>query len=191
MDRKNLRNMRLKQTAVLNGLLLFVMILYFLITNFFIISFSQFFLVLGILVLIQGVFGLVKGDSTKSIFPILEKVAIYEKQKMGKEWYKQRKVSYIWSLVLSCILFLQSFTNRGYTGNVVQLDFKLMIIMTFVFLTMLNISLMIHNRKVDRSVSELDMKGYTWKSNIIAVAIGIVFAFVMIFFTIFYIMSGI
>ncbi|WP_211277454.1 hypothetical protein [Ureibacillus manganicus] len=118
-------------------------------------------------------------------------MAIYEKQKMGKEWYKQRKVSYIWSLVLSCILFLQSFTNRGYTGNVVQLDFKLMIIMTFVFLTMLNISLMIHNRKVDRSVSELDMKGYTWKSNIIAVAIGIVFAFVMIFFTIFYIMSGI
>lgn len=191
MDRKNLRNMRLKQTAVLNGLLLFVMILYFLITNFFTISFSQFFLVLGILVLIQGVFGLVKGDSTKSIFPILEKVAIYEKQKMGKEWYKQRKVSYIWSLVLSCILFLQSFTNRGYTGNVVQLDFKLMIIMTFVFLTMLNISLMIHNRKVDRSVSELDMKGYTWKSNIIAVAIGIVFAFLMIFFTIFYIMSGI
>lgn len=190
MERKELRHMRLKQVAILNGLYLTVMILYFIITKLFVITFAHFFLVLGVVVLMQGVFGFIKGDSTKSIIPIIEQVAIYEKQKMGSEWYKQRKVSYVWTLILSCILFLQSYMNWSYTDKVFQIDMMFMIIVTVLFLVMLNITLIIHNRKVDRATSELDMKGYTWKSNLIAVAVGIVFAFVMIFIIIFYIMSG-
>jgi amino acid transporter len=72
----------------------------------------------------------------------------------------QRKVGYIWNLILSGLMFLQSF----------------MLIMVFFLLVMINISLIIHFRKVDRSTSESDMKGYTWESNLIAVAVGIVFA---------------
>ena len=64
-------------------------------------------------------------------------------------------------------------------------------IMTFFLLVMINISLIIHFRKVDRSTSELDMKGYTWKSNLIAFAVGIVFALIMVVVTISYIISGI
>ena len=191
MESTELSNMRLKQVAVTNGLILTVMIIFFIITNVFAITFAHFFLVLGVLVLIQGVFGFIKGDSTKSIIPIFEKVAIYEKQKMGSEWYKQRKVSYVWNLILSCLLFLQSYWNRDSTDNVFQIELMFMFIMTFFLLVMINISLVIHFRKVDRSTSELDMKGYTWKSNLIAVAVGIVFALVMFFITLSYIISGI
>ena len=191
MESTELSNMRLKQVAVTNGLILTAMIIFFIITNVFTITFAHFFLVLGVLVFIQGVFGLIRGDSTKSIIPIFEKVAIYEKQKMGSEWYKQRKVGYVWNLVLSCLLLLQSYWNRDSTDNVFQIDLMFMFIMTFFLLVMINISLIIHFRKVDRSTSELDMKGYTWKSNLIAVAVGIVFALVMIVITLSYIMSGI
>jgi hypothetical protein len=109
MESTELSNMRLKQVAVTNGLILTAMIIFFTITNVFTITFAHFFLVLGVLVFIQGVFGLIKGASTKSMIPIFEKVASYEKQKMGIEWYKQRKVGYVWNLILSCLLFLQSY----------------------------------------------------------------------------------
>ena len=191
MESTELSNMRLKQVAVTNGLILTAMIIFFTIINVFTIAFAYYFLVLGVLVFIQGVFGFIKGDSTKSIIPIFEKVAIYEKQKMGSEWYKQRKVGYVWNLVLSCLLLLQSYWNRDSTDNVFQVDLMFMLIMTFFLLVMINISLIIHFRKVDHSTSELDMKGYTWKSNLIAVTLGIVFALVMIVITLSYIMSGI
>jgi hypothetical protein len=191
MESIELSNMRLKQVAVTNGLILAAMIIFFTITNVFTITFAHFFLVLGVLMLIQGVFGLIKGDSPKSIIPIFEKVAFYEKQKMGSEWYKQRKVGYVWNLLLSCLLFLQSYWNRDSTDNVFGIELMFMFIMTFFLLVMINISLIIHFRKVDRSTSESDMKGYTWKSNLIAVAVGIIFALIMVFITICYIISGI
>ena len=182
--------MRLKQVAVTNGLILTAMIIFFTIINVFTIAFANFFLVLGVLVFIQGVFGLIRGDSTKSIFPIFEKVAIYEKQKMGSEWYKQRKVGYVWNLILSCLLLLQSYWNRDSTDNVFQIDLMFMFILAFFLLVMINISLIIHFRKVDRSASELDMKGYTWKSNLIAVSVGIVFVLIMFVITLSYMISG-
>ena len=84
--------MRLKQVAITNGLILTAsMIIFFTIINVFTIAFAHYFLVLGVLVFIQGVFGLIRGESTKSIIPNYEKVAIYEKQKMGSEWYKQQE----------------------------------------------------------------------------------------------------
>jgi hypothetical protein len=82
MGSTELGNMRLKQVAITNGLILTAMIIFFTIINVFTIAFAHYFLVLGVLVLIQGVFGFIKGDSTKSIIPIFEKVAIYEKQKL-------------------------------------------------------------------------------------------------------------
>lgn len=191
METRELKNMRLKQVVITNGILLTAIIIFFLIISVFTITVARVFLVLGVLVLIQGVFGLIRGESTKSIISIFEKVAIYEKQKMGSEWYKQRKVNYVWNLIFSCFLFLQSYWNRDSPDNVFQMELMFLFIMTFILLVMINISLIIHFRKVDRSTSELDMKGYTWKSNLIGVAVGIVFALVMFVVTLFYIFSGI
>ncbi len=191
MESTELSNMRLKQVAVTNGLILTAIIIFFIVTNVFTIKFAQFFFVLGVIILIQSIFGFIKGDSTKSFIPIFEKVAIYEKQKMGSEWYKQRKVSYIWNLILSGIMFLQSYWYRDSTDNTFQIEPVLMFIMVFFLLIMVNISLVIHFRKVDRSTSESDMKGFTWQSNLIGVAIGIVFVLIMFVITLFYIFSGI
>jgi len=191
MKPNEIRNMRWKQVAVLNGMFLSVMILYFVITKLFVVKLAHFFLVLSVVILIQGIFGLIKGDSTKSIIPIFEKVAIYEKQHMGSEWDKQRKVSYIWNLVLSVILFLQSLSHWGYPERVFQIEVKFMMMLTIVLLILINISLFIHIKKVDRATSVQDLKGYTWKSNVISIVIGVVFAFVLIIISIFYIMSTI
>lgn len=191
MEPQELSNIRLKQVAVTNGLIVTAILIFFIVTNVFTFTFAHYFLFLGVLILIQAIFGFIKGDSTKSFIPIFEKVAIYEKQKMGSEWYKQRKVGYIWNLILSGLMFLQSYWNRGSTDNIFQIEPVFMFIMVFFLLVMINISLIIHFRKVDRSTSELDMKGYTWKSNLIAVAVGIVFALLMFVITLSYIISGI
>ena len=58
---------------------------------------------------------LIKGDSTKSFIPIFEKVAIYEKQKMGNEWNKEKKGGNVWRLILSGFMFFQSYMYRDLT----------------------------------------------------------------------------
>ncbi|WP_147533506.1 hypothetical protein [Bacillus marasmi] len=190
MDTKELSDMRLKQVAVTNGLMLGGIIILFFITKIFTIPFANFFLVLGILVLFQGVFGLIRGNSTNSLIPIFEKVAIYEKQKMGSEWYKQRKSGYIMNLLFSGLMFLQFYWNRHSPDNILEIEPVFMFIMTIIILVIINTNLIIHFRKVDRSTSETDLKGYTWRSNLIAVAIGIAFGLIMFVITIYYIISG-
>lgn len=191
MEPKELTSLRLRQAAATNGLILIAIVILYIVTNIFTVRFGQFFFILGGLILIQAVFGFIKGDSTKSLIPIFEKVAIYEKQKMGSEWYKQRKVSYIWNVILSCLLFLQSYWQRDSTESIFQIDLFLMSIMLFFLLIMINIGLIIHFRKVDNSTSVQEMKGYTWKSNLIAAAIGIVFGIIIVVITLSYIMTGI
>ncbi|MEL3961036.1 hypothetical protein MKZ01_07135 [Lysinibacillus endophyticus] len=180
METAELRRMRRNQFAVLKGLLIIGLFLFFIIMNMYTISIAHFFLFLGIFVLTQGIFGLMKGDSTKSIIPIVEKVAIYEKQKMGKEWYKHRKVSYGYNIVLSGILFWQSYINWGYEDNIFKVDLLFMVTMFCFLLVLANVSLIIHNRKVDRAASEVEFKTYTWKVNLLAIILGIVFAMMLL-----------
>ncbi|MGE7667690.1 hypothetical protein ACQKMN_18505 [Ureibacillus composti] len=190
MDSTELRRLRLNQVAIINGLMTMILISFFIIINKFSITFSQFFLVIGVIALFQGVFGLIKGDSTKSFIPIFEKIAVYEKQKMGKEWYKQRKVGYIWQLLLSVLMFLQAYWNRDTNDHIFQFNFGFIGILLIILLSMVNISMLLHFRKVDRSNSLSDMKGYTWKSNLFSIAVGIIFTFAIFSITIFYLMSN-
>ena len=91
MESKEISNIRLKQVAVTNGLILAFIIILFTVINVFTIKFAHFFFVLGLLILIQGIYGFIKGDSTKSFIPIFEKVAIYEKQKMGVNGIRKKR----------------------------------------------------------------------------------------------------
>ena len=191
MEQKELSNMRLKQVAMTNVILLITLIIFFIIINVFSITFAYFFLVLGVLLFFQAIFGFFKGDSTKSIITFFEKVAIYEKQKLGSEWYKQRKVGYIWNLILSGLMFLQFYWNHNSTDNIFQIEPLFMSIIVFLLLVIVNINLIIHFRKVDRSNFESDLKGYTWKSNLIGVAVGMVLAFIIIVVTFSLVISGI
>ena len=69
MESTELSNMRLKQVAVTNGLILTAMIIFFTIINVFTIAFAHYFLVLGVLVFIQGVFRLYKGRLYEINYP--------------------------------------------------------------------------------------------------------------------------
>ncbi|MGG0718179.1 hypothetical protein ABE096_11400 [Robertmurraya massiliosenegalensis] len=189
MEFTELRSMRMKQVAITNFVMVVVMIIYLMIISSFTVTISHMYIFLGGIILIQAIYGFIKGDSTKSIISIYEKIAIYEKQKMGKEWSKQRKVSNVWQLILSGLFFFNSYWFG--TDLVFQVDLKFMVVIIFFILLFLNIGMMIHFKKVDRSTSVQDFKGHTWKTNLLAIAIGIVLALVIIFVTFYYIASTI
>jgi hypothetical protein len=190
LDVNEVKKMRVKQFNVTNVLILAVLALYYVIMNVLNVTFTQLFIVIGVMLLIQSVYGLIKGDNPKSFIPIFEKIAIYEKQKMGREWVKQRRMSYVWNLILSGYMFLQAYWHQV-SPNVLKIDFFLMMLVTISILIVVNIGLVIHIRKVDSSTSENDMKGYTWKSNLIALVIGAVLGVAMFVMTIWYVILGI
>ena len=190
MGSKEISNIRLKQVAVTNGLILALIIILFTVINIFTIKFAHFFFVLGLLILIQSVFGFIKGDSTKSFIPIFEKVAIYERKKMGSEWYKEQRTGNIWRLVLSGFMFFQSYTYRDLPYQTFEIDLIFGLVMVFFLLVFINVSLIIRFKRIDRSTSELDLKGYTKESNIIGGAFGILFTLVVFIIAIIYMISG-
>jgi hypothetical protein len=189
MEPAELRNMRLKQVAVTNGLILTFITIFFIVTNIFAILFAHFFFVLGVLVLIQGIIGFIKADSTKSFIPIFEKVAIYEKQKMGSEWYKERKIGNVWRLVLSGFMFIQSYMYSDLTYQIFELDLIFLLVMVFFLLVFINVSMIIRFKRIDRSTSDLDLKGYTKEANLIGSVFGMLFAFIVFVIAIIYIIS--
>ncbi len=151
MESKEISDMRLKQVALTNGLILTFIIIFFIVTNAFTIKFAHFFFVLGLLILIQGILGFIKGDSTKSFIPIFEKVAIYEKQKMRNEWYKERRVGNVWRLILSGFMFFQSYMYRDLTDQIFEIDLTFLSVMIFFLLVFINVSLIIRFKRIDRS----------------------------------------
>ncbi|MFZ0443207.1 MAG: hypothetical protein WAM95_00850 [Bacillus sp. (in: firmicutes)] len=190
MGSKEISNIRLKQVAVTNGLILALIIILFTVINIFTIKFAHFFFVLGLLILIQSVFGFIKGDSTKSFIPIFEKVAIYERKKMGSEWYKEQRTGNIWRLVLSGFMFFQSYTYRDLPYQTIEIDLIFGLVMVLFLVVFINVSLIIRFKRIDRSTSELDLEGYTKESNMIGGAFGILFTLVVFIIAIIYMISG-
>ena len=68
MKSTELSNMRLKQVAVTNGLILTAIIILFIIANVFTITSVHFFFVLGVLILIQSIYRLYKGRLYEIIY---------------------------------------------------------------------------------------------------------------------------
>jgi len=190
MESKEISNIRLKQVAVTNGLIFAFIIILFTVINVFTIKFGHFFFVLGLLTLIQGIYGFIKRDSTKSFIPIFEKVAIYEKQKMGDEWNKEKKGGNVWRLILSGFMFFQSYTYRDLPYQTFEIDLIFGLVMVFFLVVFINVSLIIRFKRIDRSTSEVDLKGYTKESNIIGGAFGILFTLVVFIIAIIYVFSG-
>ncbi|MDZ5472877.1 hypothetical protein SM124_14180 [Bacillus sp. 31A1R] len=187
----DLKKMRVKQVATTNVLLIMSVTLYFTIISIFNITISQFFFVFGVITLLQAVYTFLKRSSTKSIIPIYEQVAIYEKEKMGKEWKKQRKSNSLWNLFLSGLMFFNFFINRGSTDVMFQFDLGFILILVISVLFMVNLSLFLHIRKVDQARTADDLKGYTKELNVKGVIIGSIFAVVIIIITIVIIMNTI
>lgn len=191
MEAIEIKSLRLKQMAMLNAMIITFLFIIFSIAKLFAISFTQLYLTLGSLILISGIYRFIKGDSTQSIIPIFEKVAVYEKEKMGKEWYKQRKVSQMITLLLSCLLMMQAFLAWNSTNNLSEVDTIFIVIVSVFVLIIVNVTMLIHNKKIDCSTTETDLKGHTWKFYLIATVMGIAFAFAIFIFIIFYVIATI
>ncbi|MGG3891751.1 hypothetical protein [Metabacillus fastidiosus] len=187
MELIEIRKMRIKQIAVTNGLLLSALIFNFILVSYLHITVTGLFLVMGAIILIQSIAGILKSDSTKSFIPIFEKVSNYEKEKMGIEWRRQRKMSYIWNILLSGWMFLQSYWSRD-SSDPILIDVTFTILFIIFITAIINISLITHIRKIDRSTSVSDIKGYTWKSSLIAIVVGLGFGLVIFVLTILYVM---
>lgn len=179
MNDKEISSMRLKQLLVTNILIIISVILFFTVVKIASISGSQFPFIVGILLAFQGIVGLVRGDTTKSLIPIFEKVAVYEKGKMGSEWYKERKTTFIWNIILGGFMFMQSYWNRRMPEQPFEWEIAFLITFLFIVLLVINIASIIRFRKIDSSISSNEFKGYTRKSNVIGVVIGIVFAIIL------------
>jgi hypothetical protein len=184
-----IRKLRIRQLMFLNGLLLFLLTLAYIITSLIAITYTQMFLLLGITVLAQSIIGFLKGNSTKSICPVVEQVAIYEKEKMGSEWRKQRKVSSIWSLFMSVMMFLNAYVQQN-SGEFVNFDLSFIFLLAIGILMVMNLSFILHSRKVDGARTKSDLKGFTLKSNLIGIVIGGLFGIILFIFTIAYAVSG-
>lgn len=191
MDRNEIKHLRIKQLAVVNGAMITVLLLFSAIIRFAPGSFAYFTLAFAILSFIYAVVALVKKDSPKSIIPLFEKVAAYEREKLGDEWYKQRKAVIVCYFIIGCNLLASSFSswNNSSIENI-QPDTFFMGVISILTLGMVNLLMLFHNRKIDHSTKE-DLKGYTWKSTLIAAAVGIAVVTLLIVFTIHYIFSGI
>ncbi len=179
MNAKEISNMRLKQLLVSNILIFSSVILFFTVVKIASISVSQFTFVVGIILALQGIVGLVRGDTTKSVIPIFEKVAVYEKGKMGSEWYKERKTNFIWNIILGGFMFMQSYWNRRMPEQSFEWEIAFLITVLFIILLVINIASIIRFRKIDTSINSTEFKGYTRKSNAIGVAIGIILAIIL------------
>ncbi|AYA74648.1 hypothetical protein DOE78_03820 [Bacillus sp. Y1] len=189
MDYKEIRKMRGNQLLVTNVIIFLGVLLFFTVAKITMISISQYFVFLGILLAIRGIIGLVKGETTKSVIPIFEKIAVYEKGKMGSEWYKERKTNFIGNIMMGGFMFLQAYWNHSLSEQPFELDVIFMITLLLFILLLINIASVIRFRKIDRSINSSELKGYTRKSNLIGAVVGIIFGVIIAAVTIFLIVS--
>ncbi|MFV5960888.1 hypothetical protein [Bacillus sp. AK25] len=136
MEQAALKKMRTKQIAISNLFVGLMIIIFFMLIQIVKIQLTHFLFCLGILILIQGILGFIRKGTTKSFIPILEQVAIYEKEKLGKEWEKEKRLDYVWKIILSVIMFIQSFTLQNVDNAFGDVDPALII---FLFLMVLAI----------------------------------------------------
>ncbi|MGG4173031.1 hypothetical protein ACVU03_16015 [Bacillus safensis] len=186
MEQAALKKMRTKQVVISNLLFGVMILIFFILIQKVEIQFTYFFLCLGIFMLLQGIYGLIKKGSTKSFIPIFEQIAIYEKEKLGKEWEKEQRMENIWKLILSALMFFQSFSFQTLQDPFFHIEPKFLIFLFVMALALINISMLFRFRKIDRSTEAHGLKGFTKESNMLAMALGIlsaivIFGFIVIF----------
>ncbi|WP_342462958.1 hypothetical protein NST62_12795 [Ureibacillus sp. FSL K6-8385] len=191
MDQKEIQKMRMKQLAVMNFLVLAALAVYYICSSVFTIRTSLFYLAFGIYFVIFAVIRLIKTDSTKSMIPLLEKVAKYEKEKLGDEWYRRRKFEAVLYVILGVLFLFLSFGSGKSAENFFSKPDTLFFIMyTLFFLLMVNILTVLNNQKMDHS-TEAELKGFARKWLLVGAAAALAFAIIIFQLILFYVFSQI
>lgn len=181
MEQAILKKMRRKQIAVSNLIVGIMIVPFFILFQMSDIRFTHFFLCLGSIMLFLSIYGFIKKGSTKSFIPIFEQIAIYEKEKLGEEWEKEKRSENISRVVLSGLMFLQSFSFQDVTNPFLNMQPILLLFLLFVTLALINLSMLYRFRKIDRS-TEGELKGFTKESNMMSLVLGLLSAIIIVGF---------
>ncbi|NIK11656.1 hypothetical protein [Alkalibacillus almallahensis] len=189
LPESDLKQMRTKQILVTNALFILLMAIFVVLVTLVDMRMTLFFLVLGVSLLSQSIVGFIKKQPIKSLVPIFNRVANYEQQKLGDEWEKQRKIGHFTNLLVSMLMLFQAYIYHGSKNYYIQMDIIIWAFLLTLFLVVINISMIIHIRKVDRASTKLEFKGYSWRSFLVAFVLAFILVFVIIAFIIIYAVS--
>ncbi|KAB2950793.1 hypothetical protein F9B85_13935 [Heliorestis acidaminivorans] len=188
MEPVEIRKIRTSQIITINTLFLLFLVTFIPIVTLLKLTTSQYFFITASIILINTLYDFLKNSPTKSIFPILEKVAIYEKEKMGDEWCNSRRRSMFMNLFLGLLFLFQSYFSRHQTAPPFQFDqFNsgfIMISVIFAFI-LLNTGLLMHIRKIDKSETQ-ELRGYTRQKTLLSIVMAVVLVFLMTIVTFLY-----
>lgn len=180
MNVQNVKRIRRKQIIIINGFIVAAIMLTLSIIRLYPVTVTQVYLWIGIILLLQATTSIIKINSTKSFIPVFQEVAIYEKEKMGNEWKKQRKVNNIWRIVASGLLFLSAYLSRESIEILYEPAlFPIYVVIAIIAMALINVTFYLHIRKVDGANSSADLEGYTKESNITSIVLGFGYVFIV------------
>ncbi|NHN33376.1 hypothetical protein [Paenibacillus agricola] len=185
MDPARLKKLRILQFIWTNSFILVAISTFTLLINMY--SLSAFQRVVGIIILVVAIFSMLKKTTDLNIyglFPSMRELMKYEKNKLGNEYQKMRWTQIASQLFISVMFLAQSFLQHP--PNTADFSLKDTMLITIpvvlVLLVAVNIGLVYHAKKVDLGTNE-SLKGYTKKSMLIGLVIGVPAAIVGILST--------
>lgn len=108
---------------------------------------------------------------------------------MGKEWIRQYRFSYIVNFILGVMFFVQSFFMPD-IGSLRPKDFSgMMFFITIFIILLLNITMYFHVRKVDKTKTTADLRGYAGESIVLGFVGGLIVAVILIALIVFYVLN--
>lgn len=181
MDPARLKKLRVQQFLLMNSFILVAIIIFTLLIDIY--SLSSFQRILGIIIFALAIFSILKKTmhlNLYGLFPSMRELMKYEKNKLGKEYPKMR-----WTHIASQLFISLMFLAQSFFQHTPRIEFSLkdtMIITTpgvLVLLVAMNIGLIYHAKKVDSGTNE-SLKGFTKKSILIGLALGVPSAILVI-----------
>ncbi|WP_026673751.1 hypothetical protein [Alkalihalobacterium bogoriense] len=113
----------------------------------------------------------------------------YEKEKMGKEWFKSKRGELTSKLFLIVLFIFQlSIGNASdpFFPDIIGIEYYVFFLLALIILT--NVSLYFRNRKIDR-LTTVELQGFTKREYGKGMVIGIIFAVIVIVATFNFIIS--
>ena len=175
MENSRLKVLRRKQFIEYNisfivGLLLFFLLLYVG------IALNKFMIFFSVLLFSIVIFKSKYNKYIFRVFPYKEELFLYEKNKLGKEWYSFNRTNNVATIVLGIVSLLQSILAKDTVISIKVL--KILIIISPLYLILLNSSLYFHIKKIDNGGNS-SFVGYTKKRLILSILAGIVFVIIL------------
>lgn len=169
IESKRLRSLRTNQYIHINIAIIIMFTFFYVLFNG--ISLNKIKMYLGIFIPLTLILERWFNRLKYLLFPYLEELDTYEKEKLGEEWNKMKKLNNIYMLIVGTVFILQGIKNYP----VIRLEVsKITILGCFILIVLFNSSLFFHNRKVDKGNIN-SLKGYTRKRILFGIKIGLIF----------------